>query len=312
MRVAGLEFVRWRVRWSGWRGLAFLAALAAGPAVQGLIFYSTGDPGYNTRPPKGALADSGWKWVGEWAGFQGTVIGPHQFIAARHTGGRIGDPFFLHGVRFTTSAYSDDGEADLRIWMVRGSFRSWAPLHRAQDEVGKGVVVIAGGVGRGAAVEVNGALCGWRWGGGAGRLRWGRNSVASIVEGGTGWGDLLFSLFSPSEGPNGADLAGGDSGGPVFVRGTKRWELAGVALGVEGPFSATAAGDGFNAAIFDGRGLYLLDRYRRWQLISGLKAVPSGFYATRISTRAAWIDSVLSQPYRPVSPVLLPRPGRPQ
>ena len=55
-----------------------------------------------------------------------------------------------------------------------------------------------------------------------------------------------------------------------------------------------------------------IDKAGHWQLISGSKPVPMGFYATRISTRAAWIDSVLNQPYRPISPVLLPRPGRPQ
>ena len=312
MRNAGQEFVRRGTAFPGWRGLALLAALAGCPAVQGLIFYSTGDPAFNTRPPKGALANSGWKWVGAWGDFQGTVIGPHHFLAARHTGGRVGDTFLFNGVRFITSAFFDDGEKDLRIWLVRGTFRSWAPLYRGRDEEGKDLIVIGRGLGRGTPVVAGGALRGWLWGGGAGTLRWGRNSVAAVVDGGPRWGDLLFSFFSPSGGPNQADLAGGDSGGPIFIQDGKRWELAGVAAGVAGRFSATATGDGFAAAIFDGRGLFLLDKAGHWQLISGSKPVSMGFYATRISTRAAWIDSVLNQPYRPISPVLLPRPGRPQ
>jgi hypothetical protein len=250
--------------------------------------------------------------VGTWGAFQATVIGPHQILAARHVGGRTGDVFFLNGVRFVATAFYDDSGDDLRIWEVRGKFRSWAPLYRAGHEVGKPFVVIGRGLGRGAPVEVDNVVKGWLWGGGGGPMRWGQNSIASIVDGGRAWGTLLFAPFRPSTDPNEADGAGGDSGGPLFIRDGTRWELAGVMAAVDGPFKRFGTGDGFEAAIFDGRGLYRQDNARRWRLIEGLSDVPVGFYATRISTRVAWIDSILALPYRPPDPVLLPRPGRPQ
>ncbi len=293
-------------------GLAVLVALLATGPARGLIFFSTGDPAYNTRPPLGKLANCGWQWVGTWGGFQGTVIGPHQFIAARHTGGRIGDAFMLDGVKFTASAFFDDTGDDLRIWMVHGTFRSWAPLYKGRDEAGKPLVVIGRGLGRGAPVLVKGDLKGWLWGGGAGPLRWGQNSVAAVVDGGPVWGSVLLALFMPSDNPNEADLASGDSGGPVFIRNGGRWELAGVAAAADGPFSETGADKGFEAAIFDGRGLFARDTAGHWRKIEGPKRILTGFYATRVSTRVAWIESILKEPYRPTNQVLLPRPGRPQ
>jgi hypothetical protein len=300
------------MRTPGLHVLAMLASVLAVSPARGLIFFSSGDPAFNTRPPTGALADCGWKWVGDWGGFQGTVIGPHQFLTARHIGGLPGGIFFLNGAKFATTAFYDDAASDLRIWIVQGRFRSWAPLYRTHDELGKSVVVMGRGRGRGVPVVVNGSVNGWSWGGGAGPLRWGRNSVASIVDGSPNWGVLLFSSFSPSKDPNEADLAGGDSGGPVFIKAGGSWELAGVAAGVTGPFNDTNAGSGFGAAIFDVRGLYSRDAAGRWQRVEGAEAVATGFYASRVSIRIAWIDSVLRMPYIPTNPVLLPRPGRPQ
>jgi hypothetical protein len=293
-------------------GLAALVALLAGGPARALIFFSTGDPAFNTRPPTGKLADCGWQWVGTWGGFQGTAIGPHQFIAARHTGGLVGDAFMLNGVKFTVSAFFDDTGDDLRICMVHGTFRSWAPLYRGRNEAGKVLVVIGRGLGRGPRVELGGRLNGWQWGGGRGPMRWGQSRVAAVVDGGPVWGSLLLALFEPSDNPNEADVATGDSGGPVFVRNGGRWELAGVAAAADGPFSRTGADGGFQAAIFDGRGLYSRDNEGHWRKIEGADRVPTGFYATRVSTRVAWIDSVLREPYRPTIQVLLPRPGRPQ
>jgi len=75
------------------------------------------------------------------------------------------------------------------------------------------------------------------------------------------------------------------------------WKLAGISYAVDGPFSLT--GDsldaGFSAAIFDARDLYYkIDG--EWMLIEHDEAVPAGSYASRISSRLNWINSVVPEP----------------
>ena len=257
-----------------------------------MIFYSTADQTYNTTAPTGALAGSGWQWVGYWGAFQGTPIGPHHFLAARHIGGNVGDSFTYGGVNYTTTAYYDDTASDLRIWEVVGTFPSWASIYRTSDEVGNSLVVFGRGLSRGTPVMVNGSLAGWQWGSGTGPLRWGVNTVVSVEDGGSYWGSLLYALFQASDDPNEADLATYDSSGPVFINDGSGWKLAGVAAAVDGPFNTSTTGDGFLGAIFDARGLYF-GGPGNWQLITGSSPVPTGFYATQVSARAAWIDSIV-------------------
>src|SRR5437660_299987 len=54
-----------------------------------LIFFSTGDPGYNTNAPGGVLTNSGWQYQGAWSSFCGTVIASNAFITAKHVGGSV-------------------------------------------------------------------------------------------------------------------------------------------------------------------------------------------------------------------------------
>jgi hypothetical protein len=263
--------------------------------VRAVVFYSTGDPTYNTSPPTGSLAGSGWQWVGVFDGYAGTPIGPHYFIAAHHIGGAIGDTIVFGGVSYTTSAYYDDTASDLRIWQVTGTFPCWAPLYRGSSEAGQGLVVFGYGLSRGGPV-VNqfGTLTGWYWGSNGGILRWGQNTVYRIVNGGSYWGQLLYSLFNQNGGPNVADLALGDSSAPVFINDGTGWTLAGVAAAVDSSFNTTDTGNGFVASLIDSRGLYYSSTPPdNWQLITGPQPVPSGFYATQISVRAGWIDSIV-------------------
>jgi hypothetical protein len=159
-------------------------------------------------------------------------------------------------------------------------------------EVGQGLVVFGEGDGRGSPVTVGGVTKGWMWGSGAGAIRWGQNTVYSIVTV-NGWGALLYALFQAGQGANEADLANGDSSSPVFINDGTSWKLAGIAAGVDGPFNTTNSGSGFDAAIFDANSLYALDSGGNWQLISEPGPVPTGFYSTRVSARAAWIDSIV-------------------
>lgn len=256
-----------------------------------MIFWSTADPNYNTTAPTGVLAGSGWQWVGRWGDFQGTAIGPHHFLTAQHVGGKVGDTFVFNGVNFTTTAYADDPASDLRIWEVSGTFPEWAPLYRASNELGKPLVVFGRGRTRGNEVLVSGAVKGWQWGGYDGQLRWGQNTVAQLANGGA----LLYAQLDASGGANEAHLALNDSSGPIFIKEGADWKLAGVAYAVDAYFSTSSSGPGFNAAIYDARGLYIGHDQTSgpWNFMQGPSPVPSGFYATRVSLRLAWIDSVI-------------------
>jgi len=135
-----------------------LALLAFGLATQtsrAVILFGSGDPSYNTTPPTGALANSGWQYEGQWGGFLGTPIAPQYFIAAHHVGGSVGQTFTFNGVAYTTTAYWDDPCSDLRIWKVNGTFPLYAPLYATNDETGKTLVVIGRGTQRGDPVVVS-------------------------------------------------------------------------------------------------------------------------------------------------------------
>ncbi len=269
--------------------MAWLLASSA----RAVIFYATSDLSYNTTAPTGGLAGSGWQWVGLWVGFQGVPIGPQHFLAARHIGGSVGDIFSFNGTDYTTVAFQDDTLSDLRIWQVSGTFPSWAPLYRASDEVGRSFVVMGRGLTRGGEVKVKNVLKGWYWGAGDQVLRWGENTVSALTNGGSYWGTLLHATFDQAGGANEAALATGDSSGPAFINDGSGWKLAGLGAAVDGPLNTTTSGDGFYGAIFDARGLYYTSTPpTNWSLIAGSSAVPLGFYLTRVSARAAWIDSI--------------------
>ncbi len=232
--------------------------------------------------------------MGIWGGYEGTPIGLHHFITARHVGGAVGDTFIFNGTSYTTTAIFDDPSTDLRICEVAGSFPSWAPIYRDGGEIGQSLIVVGEGVGRGDPVQVNGVTKGWIWGSGGGAMHWGQGSFNSIVNGGAYWGSLLYSLFQEGMGPNEVDLANGDSSSPVFMNDGSGWALAGIAAAVDGPFNTTDTGSGFNAAIFDASGLYAFDSGTgQWVLIPNIGPVATGFYSTRVSARAAWIDSIV-------------------
>jgi hypothetical protein len=205
----------------------------------------------------------------------------------------VGNSFVFGGTPYTTTAFFDDTTTDLRICEVSGTFPTWAPIYRSSGEVGQGLVVIGAGDTRGAAVQVDGALKGWMWANDSGTPRWGQNRINSVVSL-AGYGSLLYSLFQSGIGPNEADLANGDSSSPIFINDGTGWTLAGIALAVDGPFNTTDTGSGFNAAIFDASGLYISDNGTWVQIPDMGEVVPMGFYSTRVSARAAWIDSIVA------------------
>jgi hypothetical protein len=127
--------------------------------------------------------------------------------------------------------------------------------------------------------------------------------VAKVISLEAGGGEHLYARFDPNGGVNECHLASGDSSGPIFIDDGSGYKLAGIAHLVDGPFNTTNIGDGFNAALFDVRGLYAHSPGKGWAYIAGFRPVPSGFFATRVSVRAQWIDSVLSSlTLKPASP----------
>lgn len=268
--------------------LLFLALTS----VQAVILFRTGVPSENTTKPGGLLDKSGWQYEGQWGGFLGTPIAPHFFISAKHIGNagagifNFGD---FPGVNYTVVEQFDDPFTDFTIWRVSETFPSFAPLYATPDEIGRPLVVIGRGTQRGVDALVNNMVHGWKWGGGDGVQRWGENIVTAIVPDGP-LNQYVYATFDQNGLTNEAHLSAGDSGGAVFIQDNGTWKLAGINYAVDGPFFPDSSGAGaFNAALFDARDFYSADG----TVIAGPVPLPTGFYATRVSSKLDWIFSVV-------------------
>ena len=274
--------------------LAITTLLAARPA-HAVIFSSTGDPLFNTTAPTGAYAGSGWDLQGAWLGdFLGTPIAPQYFVTAKHLVGTVGQPFVFQSVSYTTDAFFDDPNSDLRIWHVTAPFPNYAPMYVGSDEVGKALAIFGRGTQRGADVTLAAATVGWQWGAADHVLRWGTNAVSSIASSGPGTNDLLAAKFELGTGnPNEAHLTLGDSGGGVFIKDTDNiWKLAGINYAVDGPYSTSPLGTAaFNAALFDQTGFFAEGATPG---VFVPATGPGQLYATRISARQSFIASVVT------------------
>jgi hypothetical protein len=262
-----------------------------------VILYGTGDPSANTTAPTGTLAGSGWQYEGQFGSFLGTIIASNYFVTAKHIGGNVGQSFIFNGATYTTTAVFPDPSSDLQIWQVSGTFPSHAQIYSAAagSEASANLVMFGRGTQRGSAVFVgsDSHLGGWLWGNSDGVQRWGTNVVGSIVTDPT-YGNLLRVPFNAGVSANEAHLSVGDSGGAVFVYDTttNRWELAGINLAVDGPFSTSSNGaNAFDAAMFDTSGLFVDGGGGNWVAAPN----PSAFYATEIAARRQFIESTVMQ-----------------
>lgn len=263
---------------------AFFCAL---PNADAIILFRTSDPTANTTEPIGDLAGSGWQYQGLFGAFLGTAIAPHFFVTAKHFG-VASNTFFYRGLNYSVVQWFDDPYSDLRIYEVTETFPDYASLYSRSDEVGQELVVFGRGTQRGSEIFLNGTLHGWGWGGADTVVRWGENEVAEVVSF-ISIGDMLYALFDGKGLPDEAHLSSGDSGGGVFLNDAGVWKLAGLNYAVDGPFYTAPGVNEFQAALFDMRGFYDSNGH----LIMGDAAVPSGFYASRISSKRAWIQSVI-------------------
>lgn len=281
-----------------WLKIALLALVFLPCLSSGVVFFSTADPAFNTTAPEGNLTASGWQWQGYWDQFLGTPIASNYFITAKHVGGSTNDLFFLNGESHSVKAAFRHPVADLTMWQISGVFTNWAELYTASDEVGKPLVVFGRGRQRGEELRVAGELRGWLWGPPDGRLRWGENEVMAISDqrGNTVIAsnrvECLRAVFRTNGGPNEAHLSNGDSGGAVFMRDDEAWKLAGISFAVDGKYNTNSSGLGFDASIFDERGLYRGSE-RLWDYRYSAHIQPGGFYATRISAYRGWIERMI-------------------
>jgi hypothetical protein len=286
--------------------LVFLALLLNIPSASAIILYSSGDPTSNTSAPGGTLTNSGWQYEGLWRGFLGTPIAPKYFITAEHLQGNVGEPFVFRGLTYLTTAVFDDPASDLRIWRVCGTFPEYAQIYTLSNEVGRSFVVFGRGTQRGPPVTTPSGpfgvkTNGWFWWTYDGVQRWGENVVAGIVNGnsvlgGGSIGDVLQATFDATGGANECHLSSGDSGGAVFIQDGSAWKLAGINFAVDGPYNTTNSGPGFDAAIFDERGLYTTNSVvGGWDPVLNVGPVqPGSFYATRVSAHVTWINSIIN------------------
>ena len=266
------------------------AAISATPADAVLLYKSAIR---NKTAPTGAEANSGWQYQGHWSnGFEGIPIAPHYFITASHVGGNPGAAIWFRGTNYTTTNQYDDPNTDLRIYKVSGTFPAYAQLYTKTDEVGKLATVFGRGTGRGTDVKVGTSLKGWQWAALDKVESWGDNNVAGLKDFGAGYGTFLDFKFDRTGTANEAALSNGDSGGGVFIKDGTTWKLAGVNYLVDGPFAKTAGGATFMASIFDKGGLYVSNS----PVTDTAADVPGNWYATSISRRISWINSIIGVP----------------
>jgi hypothetical protein len=281
--------------------LAIVGALCAVAHSRALIFIGTKSLDDNTTAPTGIFANSGFELQGTWSVFQGTPIGPHHFITAKHVGGLPGQAITLNAVAYTAVAAFPDSVSDLQIWEVNGTFPQFAQLYDGPNETFADLIVLGRGALKGGPVTVDGELKGWIWGEWDHRLRWGHNIVSALQnDNGQPPDDephFIQADFDADATDDEAHLAVGDSGGGVFIQQDGVWRLAGINAGVDGPFNTMPSGAGFNAALFDIGGLYYAISATQWKFAPDLPLdQPSSFYATRIKSRLSWIQSVLATP----------------
>jgi len=275
--------------------LAALSLVLSARPAKPVILYRTGDPTANTTAPGLVAPHEGWDYEGTWGEFLGTPIAPHFFVSAAHIGQNGGTVFTFQNVNYTVLRGFYDPGSDLVIWQVKEIFPTFAPLYPRQDEVGQQVVDIGRGTQRGNSYSLNNQMLGWLWAGVDGVKRWGQNTFSDAFHYDSNW-DLLYATFDQNGLIEECTLSDHDSGGAAFINDGGTWKLAGINYGVDGDYSERADGSNhFTGALYDTRGLYFLDG-SQWVLVTGSDPVPTGFYPTRISTKLAWIASVVAAP----------------
>jgi hypothetical protein len=267
-------------------GLVVLATAAS--QADAVILYRSATR--NTSAPSGTNYNSGWQWQGNWAnGFSGTPIASKYFISAAHFGGGVGQNIWFGNKNHLVTQMWDDPSTDLRVYKISDTFTTYAPIYTGTSETGKRAMIFGRGTTRSSDVKVGTTNHGWKWGTQDKVRSWGENTVAGVTNFGGGIGNTLRFTFNKNALYNEGAPSGGDSGGGVFINDGGKWKLAGLNYLVDGPFSMTSGGASFNATLFDKGGIYQTGAFNA----DTSTDLPGNFYATRISSRASWINSII-------------------
>ena len=292
----------------------FLAYPFMGQAV---LFYSTGDPAYNTNAPTGDLEDSGWQFQGRFRNtsndkYLGTPISAHHFITARHISSpAVGEPLLFDGVSYPTVAKTHLTDCDLTVWEIAGSFPQYAAIYIKTINQNDPLVAIGRGTRRGDAVYANGDVKGWKWGAKDFVVRWGQNLVSDTLtlSGAYGSSEPVIKVDFDSSGvTNECMLSDKDSGGALFIKDSDDgvWKLAGIHSYVSpNTFSENVSyAPTFNAAIFDysfkvsdaEKLYYGVGQYAQ-QGGSVSADYPVSFYSSHIAAHITEIQIILGDAY---------------
>lgn len=292
-----------------------VSALAATPA-RAIIVFGGDSTGRNITAPTGSLADQGWQYEGKIGNFIGTPISSRYLLTANHV---LNHPSIGHdangNILFTYAngggtatqysvkvAATQNDLAVLEIVDSSQSFSLYAPVQNSQDEVGQSLLAIGRGNPRGNPVykvqnDPASGQVGWQIASPSAlrEMSWGTNVVSGTLDD-SQLGSLFYFDFDQNVGPNEAIVASNDSGGGVFING----KLAGIIYGVDGDFSYSPNSGYFPAAMYDARGFYVGSAGDHFLVDpTWPDPVAASSYATRLSTRAAFL--------RPFLPV--PEPG---
>lgn len=216
-----------------WVGLLCAWLAFAAPATA--ILVETSRPERYEQPPPD---DPGWRNIGRRGITSAIYLGGGWVLTARHSS--MGPVEFdgknylpveesMHWVSSPSGAYKSD------LLMFRITPEPDLPaitLRRRPIRAGQDIVIVGFGQGRGAPAL---AGSGFRLDG-RGIKRWGSNRVEGGQRHIRGPNQTLTRCFSMNfrsgASHHEAQATVGDSGGAVFVRGPKRWQLGGVMLSV--------------------------------------------------------------------------------
>ncbi|HET6426853.1 MAG TPA: hypothetical protein VFJ30_00475 [Phycisphaerae bacterium] len=191
------------------------------------------------RPPDGVVA----RWSGS---ATAVAIAPNYVITTNHQGGGVGTSVYIHGVRYTVSAWFRDGTSDFKVAHITrdgvpAGLTDYVDIYPSLNEVGKTALLGGYGDSRGAILTSGGQPYAYKWDGAVGNtvLRWGRNVIdGSGVGYGGGWTSQVLKTDFDDVGTGGyvsweAATADHDSGSGWFINSAGKWYLAALTRSTE-------------------------------------------------------------------------------
>lgn len=265
-----------------------------GRDVNGTLVPSN-DPnaGRNLNPAPGGVG----QYVGQFGNGSAVVIGSKYIVTAGHVTPSATFTFNNGGATPTTYHMSiARAGGEISVYQIADaglSFSVYAPIYTKSDEVGKDLISVGYGVGRGVEVDTPGTsnLAGWNWKYDShgntvidGKQSWGTNNVDSIAVDGNNAQFLQFAFDRKLDAmgnvtnPDEVIISDHDSGGGTFIKDGGVWKLAGINDTIDGV--KDQAGN-YVDSIFDARGFFVDNPAD--SPITGSSPVSMSSYSVRLS-----------------------------